>query len=216
MARYITNTRETEESTAIVPAKKRKTAYVALPAIVLQSPVDGQLLPLPVSTNMQFPHFQFLLGLENNKRGNIAINVFKDSGAGINIAHLDYITRLILMRPEIVYKIFTTKGADGQAGNFGPIKLSGIVSTDDDATTTSTELPVAYMLHTPYTQLDRTPIKLTFACGKNVTVNAIIGNPLLRDVDAVVDYGRNTMRIASWGKTFELTYQPPRCPSLWR
>ena len=75
---------------------------------------------------------------------------------------------------------------------------------------TSTELPVAYMLHTPYTQLDGTPIKLTFACGKNVTVNAIIGNPFLRAVDAVLDYGRHTMRIASWDETFELTYQPPK------
>ena len=120
------------------------------------------------------------------------------------------------MRPEIACKIFTTKGVNGQAGKYAPIKLSGIVSTDEDATMASTELPIAYMLRTPYTQLDGTPIKLTFACGKNATVNAIIVNPFLRAVDAVVDYGRDTTRIASWGETFELTYHPPRYTSLQR
>ena len=45
-------------------------------------------------------------------------------------------------------------------------------------------------------------------------VNAIIDNPFLRAVDTVVDYGRDTMRIASWGVSFRII--PPRYPSLQR
>jgi hypothetical protein len=72
------------------------------------------------------------------------------------------------------------------AKSYSAIKLSGVVQLDGAPVTT--ELPVAFGLHTPYYTKDGKPATLLLAAGSHVTVNLILGLPFIEATQMIFDF----------------------------
>ena len=63
--------------------------------------------------------------------------------------------------------------------NYSPINLSSIVKSDDTNDTT-TVLPVVFRIVLPYDTESGMELELIIYCGKDVSVNFILGNHFLK------------------------------------
>ena len=73
--------------------------------------------------------------------------------------------------------------------NYAPVILSGIVQQRGDDVTT--ELPEAFVFHTPYVAKGGSPTTLTIACGAQVTVNLILGIPFIKATKMIINLDDN-------------------------
>ena len=136
------------------------------------------------------PHIQFQLGRRTTDGVAVpAIWTCIDSGDGANVGYLACFEALVVSYPEVLEKIYTTSD-----GSYSPITMSGIVS-DDTTGVTSTQMPVAFELRTPYRTIDGTRLNVIVALGKDVSVNFILSNAWMKAARAVMDYGNNTLRV---------------------
>ena len=72
--------------------------------------------------------------------------------------------------------------------------MHDIVSTDTDGFTT-TELPVAFHICTPYRCRDGSELHIIVALGTYVSVNFILSNAWMNQIGDVLDYGVNQLRV---------------------
>jgi hypothetical protein len=77
--------------------------------------------------------------------------------------------------------------------------LSGIVSEDSTGITTTT-LPVVYEFHTRYVSRSGARVRLRFASGSGVSINALVGNPFFRATNAILDVGASVLRVPDWNR----------------
>ena len=86
--------------------------------------------------------------------------------------------------------------------------MHAIVSTDTDGFTT-TELPVAFQIRTPYRFRDGSELYLIVAIGTYVSVNFILSNARMNQIGDVLDYGANQLRLPLQDNlhNFRLTYR---------
>jgi len=85
--------------------------------------------------------------------------------------------------------------------------MTGIVSQAGGAPT-STQLPVAIELKTPYYGQDGRPINLMVALGMDVAVNFVLPNGWLKTIGAVLDYGRKEIRLPFFTEDDDITIFP--------
>jgi hypothetical protein len=71
--------------------------------------------------------------------------------------------------------------------DYAAIVLSGIVTSSSDAPIT-TELPVGFEIHLPYSTKDGNDTSLLVAAGPNVAVNLILGLPFIKATGMIVDF----------------------------
>ena len=175
---------------------------------------DMRIPRLPAPIDGDLAHSSFLVGNPNGTNRFIGLRCCLDTGAGINVAQLEFMSKIALLNPECVSKIYTCKNAHGY-NEYTPINLSGIVSEDTEGLTT-TELPVVFELYTAYKNLTtQRPCTLLFGTGKGVSINAIVGNPFFRTTDAIIDAGSSILRVPKWVKrnggpaNFKIEWGPP-------
>ena len=116
-----------------------------LPNIVVLNSDVGASPPLPAKLDGNLSDIKFLVVRENTKGVSLtALWSLIDSGAGATIGFLNYFEGVLIINPDALVRIFTSSG-----GEYSSIFMHGIVSTDTEGVTT-TELPVAFHIRTPY------------------------------------------------------------------
>ena len=85
--------------------------------------------------------------------------------------------------------------------------MTGIVS-EAGGSPTSTKLPAAIELKTPYFGQDGRPIHLMVALGMDVAVNFVLPNGWLKTIGAVMDYGKKEIRLPFYTDNNDVTSFP--------
>ena len=173
--------------------------YTVLPVLNVRH--DGRK-PLLVKLDGLLPHFK--IGLARSDDRACLLDGCLDSGAGANVGYIDFFAGFLACNPQCVDKIYTSQGT-----RFAPIKMSGIV-TDDNAGVTTTDLPIAVRLRTDYRHHNGDRVFITFALGQEVSINCIISNTFMKDMDATIDYGADRLYLNLEGQaSFPMTYKRP-------
>ena len=104
---------------------------------------------------------------------------------------LDYCKRF----PEHVRAMF-----DSRNGNYRPIPLAGAIGDESVLPTMSTYLPVVVVMFTPYfNAMTHESILLTFACGEDLSIRAILGMPALMNMrPATIDLSEKMVHTPAW------------------
>ena len=107
-----------------------------------------------------------------------------------------------MINPDALVIIFTSCGGENSS-----IFMHAIVSTDTGGFTT-TELPVAFQIRTPYRCRDGSELHLIVALGTYVSVNFILRNAWMNQIGDVLDYGVNQLCVPLQDDlhNFRLTY----------
>ena len=136
---------------------------------------NKNLRRMPITTQNELPHVRFPIGT-GIKDGSL-LNLF-DTGAALNTGQLSYHQSLKSKRPDLIHSYEEFNGTNP----FDPIKLCGAIS---DPSMYDTEkhgiLSAVIRYRTPYT-ISGTPCIIAFALGKDVSVNSIIGIPMITEL----------------------------------
>ena len=123
---------------------------------------------MPFKLDGNLAHIKFLVGRKNTKGAPLAALWYLiDSGAGADIGLLNYFEGFVMLNPGDLVRTFTSCG-----GEYSSIFMHGIVCTDTDGVTT-TELPVAIQIRTPYICCYGSELNLIVALGTDISVNFI-------------------------------------------
>ena len=175
------------------------TFYPCIP--ILHNGIDGRK-PLPVAIDGQLPHAPIAICTGGGRQAFLMATI--DSGAGANVAYLQKMDGVFFENPECVESFHTSFGNE-----YFPIKMSGIVS-EDTAGVTSTELPIAVKIKTPYRHHDGSRVFITVALGLSVSVDFILSNTFLKGMGATIDYAADKMYTNIQNHDgFPLTYKRP-------
>ena len=177
------------------------------PSIAVLNADVGASPPLPVKLDGNLAHIKFLVGRKNTKGVPFtALWYLIDSGEGATIGFLDYFEGVVMINPNALVIIFTSCG-----GEYYSIFMHGIVSTDTDSVTT-TELPVAFQIRTPYRCRDVSDLHLILALGTDVSVNSVLRNAWMKQIGDVIDYVANQLRVPLQDDlhNFRITYRAPQ------
>jgi hypothetical protein len=145
-------------------------------AIVLSNPSKPCL---PVTINSNLPHIQLAVGPPDSEHEPLKLTCLVDSGASLSTASLPFMVKVATQFPWCIQCVYTAK-------SYTSIRLSGVVQ--QEGTPVTTELPVAFGLHTPYFTKDGKPATLLLAAGSHVTVNLILGLPFIEATQMIVDF----------------------------
>ena len=164
--------------------------------------------PLPVPLDGDLPHIALTLGPHAGPT-NPTLTACVDSGAGANVGLLTYFDGILFMHPECVDQIFCAS-----EGNYSSIRMTGIVS-EDTSGVTSTELPVAVRLKTPFRDRNGNRLGVTVALGNAVSINFILSNAWMKKLGASIDYGTNRLMANLQDHPgFPLSYHRPKRASI--
>ena len=108
-----------------------------------------------------------------------------------------------MINPDALVIIFTSCGGENSS-----IFVHAIVSTDTAGFTT-TELPVAFQIRTPYRCRDGSELHIIVALEIYFSVNFILSNAWMNQIGDVLDYGSNQLRVPLQDDlhNFRLTYR---------
>ena len=137
-------------------------------------------------------------------RPNPTVKPCVDTGAAANVGFLSWWDAILFTHPEIIDNIYCVN-----KGKYKSIKMTGIVS-EDTRGVTSTDLPIAVQLKTPYRNRDGRRIGITVALGISVSINFIISNAWMKKHRACIDYATDRMMMNFEDHNgFKLTYHRP-------
>ena len=102
------------------------------PSIAVLNADVGASPPFPVKLYKNMAHIKFLVGRKNSKGVPLAaLWSLIGSGAGAAIGFFNYFEVVVMLNPNALVRIFTSC-----VGEYSPIFMHGIVSTDTDGVTT--------------------------------------------------------------------------------
>lgn len=163
------------------PAERQTHTFVVS---VFESSVNQLTLPsLPISRTADMPHFSMPLGRRSDGAPRFFLTAVFDSAAGLTCGRLAFHLAIAEKFPELV------KSLVHSADKFSPIQLSGVVAADS-ATKDSgskTDLTVIIEYHLPMLTKEGHEVSLKIALGENVSVNTIIGIPMIRPAKLSLD-----------------------------
>jgi hypothetical protein len=95
---------------------------------------------------------------------------------------------------------------------FEPIKLGrAIRSPEDYNESTHGQLTAVIHYRTPYSDHEGNPITISFGLGNGMTVNTILGMPLIRDLGMTPDFRAGHVACTDSPATFDLEYPKTTC-----
>jgi hypothetical protein len=112
-----------------------------------------------------------------------ALRCMIDSAASLSTANFNYMEAVVRQYPHILKAVYLPE-------DYVAIVLSGIVTSSSDAPIT-TELPVGFEIHLPYSAKDGNDTSLLVAAGPDVAVNLILGLPFIKATGMIVDFVDN-------------------------
>ena len=159
------------------PAKKPPTVLICRAKVL--NTTSREALPVPISSLL--PHINVGLGVKEEDCS-VMMSCVVDTGASITTGNFFYCSYIAKTFPAVVSRVLTSD-------HFSPITLSGVVQAEGSSVTT--DLPVAFEFHMPYTTTDGTPTTLLVACGPQVSVNLILGFPFMSATGMSIDFVDN-------------------------
>jgi hypothetical protein len=135
---------------------------------------------IPIAIHSPMPHLSLQTGTAKDERDCPALRCMLDTGASLSTANFHYMEAVVRQYPHILKAIYLPD-------NYAAIVLSGIVTSSSDAPIT-TELPVGFEIHLPYTTKDGNETSLLVATGPDVAVNLILGLPFIKAMGMIVDF----------------------------
>jgi hypothetical protein len=140
------------------------------------------ILPVPIDNHLT--HVSLSLG--PSEQDAVVLPAVIDTAAALCTGNYDFMSAFARKHPHTVAGVYTPN-------SFSPIGLSGIVQNDGKAVTT--QLPVAFAFHTPLFTKDGRQCQILVACGRQVSVNLILGISFLKSAGAVIDYSDNVVQL---------------------
>ena len=112
----------------------------------------------------------------------------------------------MLINPSILVQLFTCKD-----GSYPPITMQGIV--DNASGNNQTELPVAFQIRTCYHCRGGSELHMIIGLGMDVSVNFVINNAWMRQINPVVDYDAKEVHVPMLVDVikFPITFRDPVC-----
>jgi hypothetical protein len=140
------------------------------------TPPSCRVLPVPIQPAL--PHITLQLGLDIGCSNCPAIQCVVDTAATLTTCNLHFFTALAKAYPHTIALIHSPK-------DYSPITLSGIVQQGRALVTT--DLTVGFQFNLPYLMREGTPTSLVVVAGGDVTVNIILGLPLITQTKMIID-----------------------------
>lgn len=151
--------------------------FYTIATVYASSEASKPILPVPIRTDL--PHIRIALGDGRDDADHPVVSCIVDTAASLTTGNLDFWMALAKAFPWCVHTVYTSQ-------NYREIILSGIVRQGEMPITT--DLPVAFAFHMPYyTKDEGAPCTFIVACGKQVSVNCILGYTFLSATRGVVD-----------------------------
>ena len=200
---------EDEDKPPARRSKREDLEPLLLTAIVAFTNDASTAPPIPVKIDSLLAHMALEVGEPRPDKQPISLVGLVDSGAGCPIGYQPYFEGVALIDPTIMVATYSCSG-----GEYTPITMNGIVD-DAGGAPTSTQLPVAMELRTPYRGMDGRPIHLMVALGMHVSVNFVLPSGWLKATGAVLDYRKKEIRLPFYTEdsdvtTFPMIFQRPR------
>ena len=144
---------------------------------------------MPIKLQNELPHLFFPIGLPNKLPGELS--ALYDTGAALNTGYLAYRQHIHKIAPNLVHSYESFDGPEP----FDPIRLTGAICDPADYSSYSHRVLSAIIRYnTPFIDdITPEPILLSFALGKDMSVNAIVGIPLIRQLRLTLDFDPETI-----------------------
>jgi hypothetical protein len=171
------------------PTKKLKSDIHTF-VVVLEATAAQAMPRIPISVESNLPHISIPIG--HDQQTKFSLSVAYDTCAACNVGFAGHHLPIAERYPELVKSLTYT------ADKYSPLTLSGIVHGDEEKTSKqpSAILPIVIEYWMPFLTKEGHKTTLKIALGNQVSVNTIIGMPMIRPaklsfdlVDNVVEPG---------------------------
>jgi hypothetical protein len=169
-----------------------------------QANISPLLRPMPIRVDNGLPHIHISLGISRDA----SLSVLFDSGAALSSGYLPYHLWVMRERPDLVASFEQFDNANP----FEPIKLGGAISQPDDYNESEHgTLTAIIRYHMPYADHKGNPIQIAFGLGNDMTINTILGMPVIKDLGMIPNFWDGSITCADSPARFEICYQETTC-----
>jgi hypothetical protein len=169
-----------------------------------QVATSPSLRPMPIRVDNGLPHLRLNLGLH----ADATLSVLFDSGAALSSGYLPYHLWIMRENPDIVASFEQFDDSNP----FEPIKLGGAIRHPDDYDVSlHGQLTAIIRYKTPYVDHDGSPIRISFGLGNDMTVNTILGMPIIKDLGMLPNFRTARVTCEDTPATFDIRYHETNC-----
>jgi hypothetical protein len=170
--------------------KKAKPSVTTFHIQVFESNLARDSKPLlPISVEANLPHIALPIG-QNLETASISILVtYYDTCAAVNVGYIGHHLPIAEKFPQVV------KSLNYAAERYTPLILSGIVTDTEEKSTVkpTTTLPAIIEYWLPFRPKEGHRTTLKIALGRHVSVNTIIGMPMIKPAKLSLDLTDNVV-----------------------
>ena len=189
------------------PPKKARNFPLFVRSLQNQVSTSPALRPMPIRVDNGLPHLRLNLGLSSDA----TLSVLFDSGAALSSGYLPYHLWIMRENPDIVASFERFDDSNP----FEPIKLGGAIRHPDDYNESMHgQLTAIIRYKTPYVDTAGNPIRISFGLGNDMTVNTILGMPIIKDLGMIPNFRAGTVTCEDSPATFSIRYQETSCGFL--
>ena len=186
------------------PPKKARNFPLFVRSCQQQADISPALRPMPIRVDNGLPHLCLNLGLDSDA----TLSVLFDSGAALSSGYLPYHLWIMRENPDIVASFERFDDSNP----FEPIKLGGAIRHPDDYNASlHGQLTAIIRYKTPYFDNDGSPIRISFGLGNDMTVNTILGMPVIKDLGMLPNFRTAVVTCDDSPATFEIRYHETSC-----
>ena len=190
-------------STTIQSEDSTGQVFVCYPAIpmMIEIPLFSAIhnpAVWPIQVSNQLPHVRMPVGRKSDKKKQEAIMFLADSGAGLNLGHLEYFMVLHANFPHLV-KDFKPWN---ECTSMEMLSIGGVSEAQ--------KVHVSHIvkLHTPF-EIKGRPVYIAVGLSNKVTTTAILGLPFFRSTKSQLDFKNDVLTIGVFGTSLKLEYHLP-------
>ena len=195
-------TRDSDPSQS--PPKRPRNYTLFVRSCQHQVSTRPALRPMPLRVDNGLPHVRLELGPSSDA----TLSVLFDSGAALSSGYLPYHLWIMRENPEIVASFERFDDSNP----FEPIKLGGAIRHPDDySESMHGQLTAIIRYKTPYLAHDGSPIHISFGLGNDMTVNTILGMPVIKDLGMVPNFRTRSVVCDDSPATFDIAYHETCC-----
>ncbi len=170
-----------DKSSLDSPSTSKKPLIFIINVPVLSAPSPScNILPVPIVSN--FPHIRLQLGATLDCPDCPILRCVVDTAAALTTENFHFVAALAKKYHHCITKLYAPE-------DYNPIVLSGIIQHGGESVTM--DLTVGFQFHLPYLTRDGQATSILIATGPHVTVNTIIGLPLVQATRMIINLSDN-------------------------
>jgi hypothetical protein len=194
----------TQDTSLNSPPKKPRNYALFVRSCQHTVAATPPLRPMPIRVDNGLPHVRLLLGVD----ADATLSVLFDSGAALSSGYLPYHLWIMRENPAIVASFERFDDSNP----FEPIKLGGAIRHPDDYNESlHGQLTAIIRYKTPYVDHDGNPIHISFGLGNDMTVNTILGMPIIKDLGMLPNFRSKRITCEDTTATFDIQYHETSC-----